>query len=101
MGLLATAAIFLLAQVWALFATGPLYLVAFGIFGAGELIGVYAPNYIVSASSQKDLRRNTAFLTLLMAPAAPAGYLFGAIVDLSKSNHWTMMGMTPAAFGFR
>lgn len=100
-GLLATASIFLLAQVWALFATGPLYLVAFGIYGAGELIGVYAPNYIVSASSKQDLRRNTALLTLLMAPAAPAGYLFGAIVDVSKSNHWTMLGMSPAALGFR
>ena len=100
-GLLATASIYLSAQLWALFATGPWYLVAFGIYGAGELIGVYAPNYIVSASSKKDLRRNTAFLTLLMAPAAPAGYLFGAIVDACKSNQWTAMGMSPASLGFR
>lgn len=100
-GLLATACIFLLAQIWALCATGTWYLVAFGIYGAGELIGVYAPNYIVSASRKSDLRRNTAFLTLLMAPAAPAGYLFGAIVDASKSNQWTAFGMSPAAFGFR
>jgi MFS family permease len=100
-GLIAAASIFLLAQFWAMFATGPLYLVAFGIYGAGELIGVYAPNYIVSASSKKDLRRNTAFLTLLMAPAAPAGYLFGAIVDACKSNQWTLMGLNPTSLGFR
>lgn len=100
-GLLATAFIFLSAQIWAICATGTLYLVAFGIYGAGELIGVYAPNYIVSASRKSDLRRNTAFLTLLMAPAAPAGYLFGAIVDLAKTNQWSAYGMSPAALGFR
>ena len=100
-GLIATACIYLLAQVWAMCMTGTLYLVAFGIYGAGELIGVYAPNYIVSASRKSDLRRNTAFLTLLMAPAAPAGYLFGAVVDASKANQWSVWGMSPAAFGFR
>jgi MFS family permease len=100
-GLLATASIFLLAQIWAMCVTGPWYLVAFGIHGAGELVGVYAPNYIVSASRRDQLRRNMAFVTMLMVPAAPAGYLFGAIVDGVKSSGWTALGMNSAALGFR
>ena len=100
-GILATASIFLLAQIWAMCVTGPWYLVAFGIHGAGELVGVYAPNYIVSASRRDQLRRNMAFVTMLMVPAAPAGYLFGAIVDGVKSSGWTALGMNSAALGFR
>ena len=100
-GILATASIFLLAQIWAMFATGSWYVVAFGIHGAGELVGVYAPNYIVSASRRDQLRRNMAFVTMLMVPAAPAGYLFGAIVDGVKSSGWTALGMNSTALGFR
>lgn len=100
-GIVATSAIFLLAQVWAMFVTGPWYLVAFGIHGAGELVGVYAPNYIVSASRRDQLRRNTAFMTMLMVPAAPAGYLYGAIVDGVKQSGWTIWGMNSTALGFR
>lgn len=100
-GLLATASIFLLAQIWAMCVTGPWYLVAFGIHGAGELVGVYAPNYIVSASRRDQLRRNMAFVTMLMVPAAPAGYLFGAIVDAVKSSGWTALGMNSTSLGFR
>lgn len=100
-GILATSCIFLMAQVWAMFVTGPWYLVAFGIHGAGELIGVYAPNYIVSASRRDDLRRNMAFVTMLMVPAAPAGYLYGAIVDGVKTSGWTAFGMNSTALGFR
>jgi MFS family permease len=100
-GILATSTLFLLAQVWAMLVTGPWYLVAFGIFGAGELIGVYSPNYIVSASRTNDLRRNMAFATMLMVPAAPAGYLYGAIVDFVREHHLTGLGMTSVAFGYR
>ncbi len=84
-GILATASIFVTAQLWAIFATGTWYLVAFGIYGAGELVGVYAPNYILSASPKKNYRRNMAFVTMMMAPAAPAGYMFGAISDAFKT----------------
>jgi hypothetical protein len=97
-GILATSTVFLAAQLWAVYVTGPWYLVAFGIYGAGELVGVYAPNYIVSASSREDLRRNTAFFTMLMVPAAPAGYLYGAIVDRTRSAGWTALGLTSEGF---
>lgn len=100
-GILATSWIFLAAQIWAMLVTGTWYLVAFGIYGAGELIGVYAPNYIVSASRRDELRRNLAFATMLMAPAAPAGYLFGAVVDLAKEQGWTAFGLNSATLGFR
>lgn len=100
-GIVATGSLFLLAQVWAMLATGRAYLVAFGIFGAGELIGVYAPNYFVSASNHADLRRNMAFMTMLMLPAAPAGYLYGRIVEDMKTAQWTLWGMNSATLGFR
>lgn len=100
-GILATSAIFLASQVWAMLVTGPWYLVAAGIFGAGELIGVYCPNYICSASRASDLRRNMAFATMLMVPAAPAGYLYGAIVDYVIQHKLTALGMTPVELGYR
>lgn len=100
-GIIATGAIFFLGQIWAMCVTGPWYLLASGLHGAGELIGVYAPNYIVSASSKNDLRRNMAFVTMLMVPAAPAGYLYGAIVEHVKSKGWSLWGMNGAALGFR
>jgi MFS family permease len=100
-GILATSCLYLISQIWAMTVTGPWYLVAFGIFGAGELVGVYAPNYIVSASRADELRKNTAFMTMLMAPAAPAGYLYGSIVDAVKSHGWTAWGMDSATLGFR
>ncbi len=100
-GILATSSIFLAAQVWAIFVTGPWYLVASGLHGAGELVGVYAPNYIVCASRRDQLRRNMAFVTMLMVPAAPAGYLYGAIVDGVKQAGWTAFGMNSTSLGFR
>lgn len=100
-GMLATGGIFLLAQIWAMLVTGPWYLVAVGLHGAGELVGVYAPNYLVSASRRDQLRRNMAFVTMLMVPAAPAGYLYGAIVDGVKQAGWTAFGLNSAALGFR
>jgi MFS family permease len=100
-GILATSTIFLAAQIWAILVTGPWYLIAFGLHGAGELVGVYAPNYIVSASHRNELRRNLAFVTMLMVPAAPAGYLYGSIVDFVSQSGWQVMGMNSKALGFR
>ncbi|HEY2253650.1 MAG TPA: MFS transporter [Planctomycetaceae bacterium] len=82
-GILVTGVLFVASQFWALFVTGKAYLFAFGIYGAGELVGVYAPNYILAASSPRRLRQNMACVTMMMAPAAPAGYLFGAIATNS------------------
>jgi MFS family permease len=81
LGILITGLLFVASQLWAIFVPGIAYLFAFGIYGAGELVGVYAPNYILSASSPQRLRLNMAYVTMMMAPAAPAGYLFGAIAS--------------------
>ncbi len=78
-GILITGLIFVASQIWAIFVPGIAYLFAFGLYGAGELVGVYAPNYLLSASSPRRLRQNMAYVTMMMLPAAPAGYLFGAI----------------------
>lgn len=101
MGILVTSFVFLSSQFWAIFITGPAYLIAFGLYGAGELVGAYAPNYLVCASRKEDLRKTTAFMTMLMAPAAPVGYLYGSIVDMVKKNDWTAPGMNSATLGFR
>lgn len=81
-GLLATGCLLCLAPLYALVATGVAYLAAFQIYGAGELFGVCAPNYILSASRRRDLRRNMACNMLLPAMAAPFGLLFGGIADM-------------------
>lgn len=80
-GLLTTAGLFVIAQIWAMIATGPWYLLAFGIFGMGELAGVYAPNYILAASRKSEIRRNQAFHTLMMMPASGAAAMFGYIAQ--------------------
>lgn len=100
-GLLATACVFLIAPLWAASFRGTWYLIAFGIFGAGELIGVYSPNYLVSASRKSDLRRNMAFMTMLMVPAAPFGFLYGAIVDWTRQHEISLGGSTPETTGYR
>jgi MFS family permease len=81
-GLLATGLVYLLAPTYAAFATGLAYLATFPIYGAGELVGVYAPNYLLAASRPRDLRRNMAVANLLMVPAAPLGLVFGAVSDM-------------------
>ena len=38
---------------------------------------------------------------LFRSPAAPAGYLYGAIVDFVKQRELTALGMNSVALGFR
>jgi hypothetical protein len=80
-GLLATSTIFTASVVWALVVTGPWYHAAFLVYGAGELVGAYAPMYILSVSRKSDIRRNMAIVTLLMAPAMVQGVVFGMIAE--------------------
>lgn len=93
-GILVTSGLYIAAQFWAITATGSWYLLAFGLYGAGELVGVYAPNYILSASAPSKIRRNMALTTLMMAPVAPAAYLFGTVSD-------RLGRVYGPAFGFR
>lgn len=81
-GLLATGFCLLASPLYAMTATGMAYLATFQIYGAGELFGVYTPNYILAVSSRRDIRRNLACDRMLPAIAAPFGLLFGGIADL-------------------
>jgi hypothetical protein len=50
--------------------------------GAGELWGVYFPNYILCCSAKTRMRRNMTFTSMLYMPTGFAAYLFGVIADL-------------------
>jgi hypothetical protein len=80
-GLTATTLLSLLGLVWALCVPGKWYLVTFGILGAGELYGVYYPNYLVSCSPGSQVRRHLAYAQLLTLPATVAPLIFGTISD--------------------
>ena len=80
-GLTGTTFLSLLGLTWALCVPGQWYLVAFGILGAGELYGVYYPNYLVSCSPASQVRRNLAYIQLFAMPATFAPLVFGMISD--------------------
>jgi hypothetical protein len=100
-GVLVTAGLYVLALAWAMFASGKWYLLAFGIFGAGELIGVYAPNYMLSACRRSEMKRGQVMMNLAMGPVGQAGVLFGWIVDSIKESDSTVFGATGRALGFK
>jgi hypothetical protein len=91
---------FLLAgPAWALFAPPALFLASFGLMGAGELFGVYFPNYILTSSPPSRMRRNMAFTSMLNWPCAPAAVAYGAIADRHgiPASLWTAVGVMTAA----
>jgi hypothetical protein len=100
-GVLVTAGLYVFALAWAIFATGKAYLLAFGIFGAGELIGVYAPNYMLSACRKSEMKRGQVMMNLAMGPVGQAGVLFGWIVDTVHENDLTAFGQDSRALGFK
>jgi len=79
--LLATTAILLAGMAWALNASGWWYLLTAGLLGAGELFGVYFPNYVTTASAKSQVRANIAYLNLLGALVGFASVIFGQISD--------------------
>lgn len=79
--LLTTTAILLIGMGWALNASGQWYLISFGLLGAGELYGVYFPNYIATSSAKSQVRVNIAYLNLLGSFVGFASVIFGQISD--------------------
>ena len=79
--LLATTAILLAGMAWALNVSGWWYLLTAGLLGAGELFGVYFPNYVTTASAKSHVRVNIAYLNLLGALVGFASVIFGQISD--------------------
>lgn len=80
-GMLATTSLSLAGLVWALLVPGKWYLICFGILGAGELCGVYYPNYLITCSPKSQVRRNLAYAQLLAMPMTLAPVVFGKISD--------------------
>ena len=77
--------------VWGWALPGYMYLLAFGFMGAGELGGVYFPNYLVTRSSMASSARNLALLSLVVPLSGLAPALHGALAQ------W--LGF-PASFAF-
>ena len=100
-GVLVTSGLYVLALFWAMLASSEMYLLAFGIFGAGELVGVYAPNYILSASRKSQMRRSMVMMNLLMAPVGQLAPVFGQIADSIKKHDVSAFGQPSHAFGFQ
>ena len=80
-GLLVTGGFCLASVVWIVATPGAWFLLSFGLMGAGELWGVYYPNYILSASAKSRMRRNMAIISLLYMPTGFVTLLFGIIAD--------------------
>jgi hypothetical protein len=90
-GLLVTAGFCLASVLWALLAPKesiqlgtaaiPLFLLSFALMGAGELFGVYYPNYILSCSAKSRMRRNMALTSMLNMPSGFVALLYGTLAD--------------------
>ena len=81
---------------WAWLVPGHLYLLAFGIMGAGELGGVYFPNYVISISSASDATRNLAILSLVSPVSSIGPALHGGLTDLYGFPASFTFGLTAA-----
>lgn len=79
--LLVTALLTLASVAWAMWVPGRPYLLSFGILGAGELFGVYYPNYILGCSPKEQMRRNMALTSLITMPVGFAAVFFGFLSD--------------------
>ncbi|MFV2066190.1 MAG: hypothetical protein ACC645_04365 [Pirellulales bacterium] len=105
MNLFVTALFIIASIVWILaveplFGGGLLFLVAFGLSGAGELMGCYYPYYVLCLSPKSQMRRNMAFVMLLSAPVGFAPALFGFISDTWSltASFWTSLAIAAGAF---
>ncbi len=91
-GMLATGSLCLAAVVWALMAPGEWFLLSFGIMGAGELFGIYYPNYILNCSPKSRMRRNMAFTSMMNLFAGLAPVLYGFISDRAGAAYGKKFG---------
>lgn len=76
---------------WPFVSSGYVYLLAFGLMGAGELGGIYFSNYIISVSPPEHTTRNVSILALVGPVSSVAPALHGYLADTHGF---------PASFGF-
>lgn len=93
-----TATVLLLAGalLWAWLVPGYLYLITFGLMGAGELGGAYFPNYVVAISSTATGARNLSLLMLATPVASIAPALHGILSDTFGFPGSFLFGLTTA-----
>jgi MFS family permease len=92
---LISSAVGLAAIVFAAVAPAPVFLLSFGLLGAGQLYGIYITNYVLSCAPPALMRRYMAFMMITLMPAAPSGVIYGAISDYFGSPPHTK------AFGYQ
>lgn len=88
-----------IAALWAYGITGAAFLLAFGIMGAGELGGVYFPNYAVSLSSTAARARNIAILEIAGPLSAVVPALHGMLTDHFGFRASFLLGIATALVG--
>ena len=81
MGAIVTATLYLAGVFWVLLVPHAWFMICFGLMGAGDLSGVYFPNYIMTASSPDKVRYNVAYLQLMNLPICAAPTFLGVISD--------------------
>lgn len=79
--LLITSVLCVCGALWPLVTPHSWFLVSFGLMGAGELYGIYYPNYIMNRSQTNRIRQNMAIVQLLTLATSLAPPAFGAISD--------------------
>lgn len=83
--LIATTSLCMLAVVITMFAPDYWFLLSFGIMGAGELFGLYFPNYVACCSAPEKTRRNMAFCGLILLSCGAMPLVHGSVVDRLKT----------------
>jgi MFS family permease len=83
---LISAVVGLTAVVFAIVAPASVFLLSFGLLGAGQLFGIYITNYILSCAPKALMRRYMAWTMITMMPAAPSGVIYGAVSDFFGSR---------------
>jgi hypothetical protein len=86
------------AVLWAWLVPGYPYLLSFGIMGAGELAGIYFPNYIISVSPLAAGTRNLALLEMAGPVAGGSPALHGFLTDRFGFQGSFLLGLAAAAF---
>jgi len=81
-----TSLLMLSATLWVLVVPGWAYMAGFGLFGAGELCGLYYSYYVAAASRPDRIKRNVAIYNLVGLLGYFSAFLHGRAADLWGIN---------------